>query len=55
MRPSAATGAAAERRQVTIKLADLRNPTAPTCSVGIEELHDLAGRFTGLVDRIAEG
>jgi class 3 adenylate cyclase/tetratricopeptide (TPR) repeat protein len=49
-----APGAAAERRQVTILFADLCGFTALTRSIDVEELHDLVGRFTALVDHVIE-
>jgi len=51
--PKPTTGApSGERRQVTILFADLCGFTALSQSLDPEELHDLVGRYTKLVDGI---
>jgi class 3 adenylate cyclase/tetratricopeptide (TPR) repeat protein len=50
--PSVADVQADERRQVTILFADLCGFTALSQSLDPEELHDVVGRYTALVDGI---
>ncbi|TCK36334.1 tetratricopeptide repeat protein [Paraburkholderia sp. BL8N3] len=52
---SSATGDSGERRQVTILFADLCGFTALSRTLDAEELSDLIGRYTALVDGIVLG